>query len=110
PLHRKRTAHDLWPLDCTTRYRPEPPSLISRRADPGLAFSTDFAVRRGDMCYPLRFGVTKTPLLPVAPDYVSLHSVQGNASTIGISRTFIYILLPGFICPDLTLRCEHTSV
>src|SRR5262245_18017537 len=74
PLYLYRSAQDLWPLGCIKRKRPEPPSLISRRFDPGLKFSIAFAVSFLAMCYPEGWGVTKSPVLLCYPG--PLHTAE----------------------------------
>src|SRR5262245_29355552 len=74
PPYRYRSAQDLWPEGCSTRKRPEPPSLISRRCGPGLKFSIAFAVSFLAMCYPEGWGVTKSPVLLCYPG--PLHTAE----------------------------------
>src|SRR5262249_38536750 len=74
PPYLYRSAQDLWPDGCSTRKRPEPPSLISRRCGPGLKFSIAFAVSFLAMCYPECWGVTNWPVLLCYP--VSLHTAE----------------------------------
>src|SRR6516164_3528285 len=74
PAYLNLTAHDLAPLGCNTRKRPEPPSLISRRCGPGLRLSIVLAVSFLAMCYPGGRGVTKSSVLLCYP--ASLHTAE----------------------------------